>query len=233
MHYRLSLLHDVGEYFLEKSRTSGLLRRAALWSSPSSGSVSWSSMFGGFWGRKFKQFSSQTVKNVVISSNFQYTSGGKFKYYCFYVVGISIVSIVSIVAFYNNFLVPLLLLLLVIFLCLVCFVFSAGLFYDMTGVDMDFGRKRMDVQEKKWEKFLKYFSFPSTFDFFRFLTYLAFFLTTITVWSVEIFTWEVYKQDESFIVADVLKLLQAIVYFIILVLEREARLIISGKICCC
>ncbi|CRK87622.1 CLUMA_CG001418, isoform A [Clunio marinus] len=150
-----------------------------------------------------------------VLSNFRFTSGGKFKHYSIYVFIATIITSIFIIVFYDKFFVPLILLLIELLLCAICFIFSARLFYEMTGINLDFGRKRLECQEQ------------------RFQIFLIFFLSTGLAWSIEICTWELVEPGIAFIVADALKCLHSIIVFIILVLKKEPRNVLVRNICCC
>lgn len=147
-------------------------------------------------------------------SYFRTSSGGKFKYYCYYVVAVAFLAFLIMILI-HNYVTLYALLFVVIAACITCFIFAAMKIYDMTGVDIDFGRKRFSHEEQ------------------RFMIYFHLFIITIVTWTIENCVFEFSESYNSLIISDIIGCLQGVLLFFILILKKNSREIIIRRLCCC
>lgn len=86
-------------------------------------------------------------------SNFESSSGGKFKYYSIFVLGVgSFCTIVSFVILFvsDTLIFHYLCILFLVLSCASCFYLTAKKIYEMTGTAMDFGHKRFSLEQQRW-----------------------------------------------------------------------------------
>lgn len=118
-----------------------------LWCLRSYGSTSWLLMFGGPLGESTGIFWLYFI--LFFSSYFHNSSGGKFKFYCYFVAGYGAAAIIIALLFFKFLAISYAFLAGAILLCLTCFIFAAIKIYEMTNVNMDFGNKRFAQEEQR------------------------------------------------------------------------------------
>lgn len=104
---------------------------------------------------------------TVLLSYFKSSSGGKFKYYSYYVLGAASLALLVALISFNFNAVSYVFLILVILTSLTCFIFSAMKIYEMTGVEIDFGHKRFSYEEHRQDSLYEERQYLKSFIYFK------------------------------------------------------------------